>query len=360
VNPLLSLEPQNRDMALIRCPNCDTLHDLDGALFAEGPRRVRCATCRTVWEADDPMRDAGPINPLANLATNAGAALYAPPPAAGTRETLEPQAAIEPGEALETQAAGSDQTVPAAQDAGGDISSEELEALFAEETAGSGGESAPAASAPAAGTAAETSALEDLPAFDAESLARDQDAAIASADEDVTAAARARRREQRLRAQDAHHRPVAKPSRFSPIAAMAMAAGLGTFATLVALRHETVRLVPETAPLFEAFGLGVTPRGLDIRDVHGRLVAEENRETLEITGTIVNPTRQPLKIPVLRLSIRNQAGQDVYVWTATADQPELAPGETTQFRRRLASPPAESFSVMVRFVAKDDIVAAIR
>ncbi|MFN3481475.1 MAG: FxLYD domain-containing protein [Rhabdaerophilum calidifontis] len=354
MNPLLSLEPQNRDMALIRCPNCDTLHDLDGALFAEGPRRVRCATCRMVWEADDPMRDAGPINPLANLAINAGAARYAPPPAAEPLDTREPL------QALETQGAGGDQAVPASQEAGGDISPEELEALFAEETAGSSGESVPAASAPADAPPAETSALEDLPAFDAESLARDQDAAIASASEDATVEARARRREKRLRATDAHHRPIEKPSRFRPIAAMAMAAGLGTFATLVALRHETVRLVPETAPLFEAFGLGITPRGLDIRDVHGRLVAEENRETLEITGTIVNPTRQPMKIPVLRLSIRNQAGQDIYVWTATADQPELAPGETTQFRRRLASPPAESFSVMVRFVAKDDIVAAIR
>jgi hypothetical protein len=30
------------------------------------------------------------------------------------------------------------------------------------------------------------------------------------------------------------------------------------------------------------------------------------------------------------------------------------------FRRHLASPPPESHSVLVRFVAKDDIVAAIR
>jgi predicted Zn finger-like uncharacterized protein len=323
-------------MALIRCPNCDTLHDLDGALFAGGPRKVKCATCRTVWEATDTTGTSG-----------FGAMNIGLPKLDANRDWPEQRRATSSKATTD-----SDAPPPADGDAGADISPEDLEALFAEPS-GANGEAAP--------EPAPAQSPDEHPEFDPESLARAQDAenAAPSGDDEIEAA-RARRRAKRLRVTDAHHKPPPKRSLARPVAAMLMAAGIGTLTTLVVLRHETARLVPETAALFEAFGLGVSTRGLDIRDVQGRLVAEESRETLEITGTIANPTKAPLKIPVLRLSIRNSAGHDIYVWTATADQPELAPGEATSFRRRLASPPPESHAVMVRFVAKDDIVAAIR
>jgi predicted Zn finger-like uncharacterized protein len=321
-------------MALIRCPNCDTLHDLDGALFAGGRRKVKCATCRMVWEAEDTSRSTG-----------FGGLNIGLPKLDADRERPEKRQAANAEPAI--------RSTPAQADAGegpADISPEDLEALFAEPAPPETGIDPAAPAEPG-----------EHHEFDPQSLERSQDAAGKTAmGEDGTEAARAERRARRLKVTDAHHGHAPKRSVARPVAAMLMAAGVGTLATLVVLRHETVRLVPETAVLFDAFGLGVNPRGLDIRDVQSRLVAEQTRETLEITGTIANPTKAPLKIPVLRLSIRNAAGQDIYVWTATADQPELAPGEATNFRRRLASPPPESHAVMVRFVAKDDIVAAIR
>lgn len=346
--PLLTHEPQNREMALIRCPNCDTLHDIDGSFFSGAARRVRCASCREVWEATDPESNLGPMLVIPKRAAIATSA------APSTAEEVSFEGG---GEASHNEGAALDQSAIDSMDFSSpetekEISQEELEALFAED----GGEKATAATvSEAAGPVAEP--IE----FNPESLARAQDAAMAQADAPSAKldSERRNRRAKRLAAADAHH-AAAKPKGRSSMAVMLMAAGIGTLATLGLMRQETVRLFPESAVVFEAVGLGTSKLALDIRDVTGKLVLEDDRETLNVTGTITNLTKSVQKVPVLRLSVRNKVGHEIYVWTAAADQPEIAPGATTSFRRRLASPPGDSHSVMVRFVAKDDIVAAIR
>lgn len=326
-------------MALIRCPNCDTLHDLEGSFFASGARKVRCASCRTIWEATDPESNNGPSviipRPEPNIEPPEPVAEAAPAP----EESPLDQNAID---AMDF----SIPEPPAGEAA--DISVEELEALFADEAKSPSTEPDPA---PAAAEAVE---------FNPDSLARAQDAARTAAGESSGEERRKWRRAKHLAATEAHHRQGTPARKSNSTAVMLMAAGVGTLATLGILRNEAVRLFPASAPIFEAVGLSVNAGNLDISEVRSRLVKEEGRETLEVTGTVANLTKSPQKIPVMRLSIRSGTGQEIYVWTATTDLPELGPGEKTVFRRRLASPPAESHSIMVRFVAKDDIVAAIR
>lgn len=326
-------------MALIRCPNCDTLHDLEGSFFASGARKVRCATCRTIWEATDPESGSGPSVVIPRLEPN-----IAPPEPVAEAAPAPEEIPLDQG-AIDAMDFSMPEP-PAAE--GADISAEELEALFAEETkpAPPEPEAAPATAEPVE--------------FDPDSLARAQDAARAAAGEPSGEERRKWRREKHLAATEAHHRHFPPARKSNSTAVMLMAAGVGTLATLGILRNEAVRLFPASAPIFEAVGLSVNPGNLDISDVRSRLVREEGRETLEVTGSVANLTKSPQKIPVMRLSIRSKTGQEIYVWTATADLAELGPGEKTVFRRRLASPPAESHSIMVRFVAKDDIVAAIR
>ena len=360
---MLTHEPQNREMALIRCPNCDTLHDLESSFFASGARKVRCASCRTIWEAVDPESNILPRTP-------APAANVAPEPE--TEPAWAPEAAAEPEDDMVAMAMPIPASKPAtsataepapmpvlAEDEAVDISAEDLEALFAEP-----------APKPAAKPAA---AVEEEPfEFDPASLAREQDAAMAAA---AAAAAaekekagtegdpnerRSYRRSRHMAANDSHRARREKKQGRSSMAVMVMAGGIGTLAVLGFMRHEIVRFVPAAAPVFEAIGLGAGASTLDISDVRSKLAQEDGRETLEVTGTIINTARAPQKVPVMRLSIRSASGQEIYVWTAAADVAELAPGEKTQFRRRLASPPAEAHSIMVRFVAKDDIVASIR
>lgn len=339
-------------MALIRCPQCDTLHDLEGSFFAKGPRKVRCAECRTVWEATDPdSPEKRTIIPSLDLKINPPEIL-----AAASRAESEPEAAPAMDQAdIDAMDFGLPAENPAEERA---ISPEELEALFAEEAS-------PAPVAQKTAPPLPLAAKEPHSGFDApirvpEELAeRLAPPTAAEAGQEDGPDRRANRRNRRLAAAEAHHRHEAKAGRTS-MTGIVLAAGIGSLAMLGILRHETVRLFPQTAPFFAAIGLGVKQHQLDIDNVRSRLARENGLETLEVTGSIANLSKSVQKIPVMRLSIRSTSGQEIYVWTATADQPELAPGESTTFRRRLASPPADSHSVMVRFVAKDDIVAAIR
>jgi hypothetical protein len=352
-------------MALIRCPQCDTLHDLEGSFFANGPRKVRCAECRTVWEARDPASTrANAVVPSFDIRTNSAPKqapvaeldldwdLPDPPAPAAKAEPAKPEPA-KPAAMNQAEIDAFDFSMPAepqAEDRA--ISAEELEALFADDPKPAPAARKDALESPIMVPPAMAQAAQ--PEMPVDSLKQGSD------DTDEQEERRANRRRNRLAAAEAHHQNEAKAAGRTSMTGIVLAAGIGSLAMLGILRHETVRLFPQTAPFFAAVGLGVSQHQLDIDNVRSRLTKENGIETLEVTGSIANITKSAQKIPILRLSIRSQAGQEIYVWTATADQGELGPGEKTMFRRRLASPPADSHSVMVRFVAKDDIVAAIR
>lgn len=353
-------------MALIRCPQCDTLHDVEGSFFANGPRKVRCAECRTVWEARDPATiRSNAVVPSFDIRTNT-APKPAPeaeldldwdlpdppalkPPPAAKAEPQKPEPA-KPAAMNQAEIDAFDFSMPAeppAEDRA--ISAEELEALFADNP-----KPAPVARKDALDAPIVVPTAMAQPETPVDSLQH------GSEDNNEQEERRANRRRNRLAAAEAHHQNEAKAAGRTSMTGIVLAAGIGSLAMLGILRHETVRLFPQAAPFFAAVGLGVSQHQLDIDNVRSRLTKENGIETLEVTGSIANITKSAQKIPILRLSIRSPAGQEIYVWTATADQGELGPGEKTMFRRRLASPPADSHSVMVRFVAKDDIVAAIR
>ena len=114
-------------MALIRCPNCDTLHDLEGSFFASGPRKVRCASCRTIWEAVDPESSIAP-RPVAPKFDSEPLPAEFTAPEKNEMEAALGQDAID---AMDFSVPEPPAKAAPAQD-NIDISSAELEALFAE------------------------------------------------------------------------------------------------------------------------------------------------------------------------------------------------------------------------------------
>ena len=142
-----------------------------------------------------------------------------------------------------------------------------------------------------------------------------------------------------------------------PRLAAALAAVLGL---LVLERYNIVRLMPQTAVLYSAVGLPINLRGLVFEDVKVTAEMQDAIPVLVIEGVIRNVTNSNADVPRLRFAMRNNAGADIYSWTATPERPQLTPGGVMGFRTRLASPPAESRSAYVRFVQRRDLVAASR
>jgi predicted Zn finger-like uncharacterized protein len=125
-------------------------------------------------------------------------------------------------------------------------------------------------------------------------------------------------------------------------------------------REAVVRLLPQTARLYAAAGFPVNLRGIEIRNVKSRLVVDGDEPVLVIDGDLVNVADRKVDVPRLHFALTGTDGRQVYVWSAQADRANLQPGETLNFRRRLAAPPAEAKNVSVRFVTRSDITAGIR
>jgi hypothetical protein len=91
--------------------------------------------------------------------------------------------------------------------------------------------------------------------------------------------------------------------------------------------------------------------GLTIEDVGTMTTASEDGTpgVLQVKGRIVNNARSTRRVPPLRASLRNPAGEEVRGWDFAAPRQMLEPGEAVDFNTRLDSPPAEALNLVVVF-----------
>jgi hypothetical protein len=79
-----------------------------------------------------------------------------------------------------------------------------------------------------------------------------------------------------------------------------------------------------------------------------------------VEGEIVSVSRKAVDVPRLRFGVRNGLGAEIYNWTAMPSRTIAASGDRVPFRSRLASPPAETHDISVRFYNRRDSVAGLR
>lgn len=138
-----------------------------------------------------------------------------------------------------------------------------------------------------------------------------------------------------------------------------MTAAMAAFAAAILIwRVDIVRLMPQTAAFYEAFGIDVNIRGLAFKDVKVTAETVDGKPVMLIEGYVVSETRVPTAMPRLRFVVRDDKGTEIYAWSAVLEQPGLNPGDKTWFKSRLASPPAEGRSIDVRFFNKRDVAGA--
>ncbi len=137
-------------------------------------------------------------------------------------------------------------------------------------------------------------------------------------------------------------------------ACLAMAA---LVAALVIWRADVVRLLPQTATFYKAFGLDVNLRGLAVKDVKLTNEMVDGKSVLVIEGAIVSVARKPVEMPRIRFVVRDASGTEIYGWNTVLEQAGLNPGDKAWFRSRLAAPPPEGHTLDIRFFNKRDIAA---
>jgi predicted Zn finger-like uncharacterized protein len=320
---------------LIVCPSCATSYDVEPASLGANGRQVRCVRCRTVWRAE--------LNRAAQLTAAAEAlgpgAPPLPPAPATAGVLLETAVAAEDG----AQASSPADAAPA----------EPPDQVPAEVAAGIGNpDTANDDAVPEIKTAevdAPPLAPVDLDAgrppinIDADRHGAWMDEPA----EDVETAAARRIRPGRRR--------LKLPS-LSRLQALILGL-LIVDAMLVGWRKDVVRALPQTASFYAAIGMPVNLRGLSLDDLSTATEMHDGVPILVVRGKIVNVTGAMTEVPRLKLVLRDAAKREIYSWNVAAPAARLLPYQATEFSSRLASPPAGSKDVMVRFLNRRDLMA---
>ncbi|HEX3502301.1 MAG TPA: MJ0042-type zinc finger domain-containing protein [Xanthobacteraceae bacterium] len=311
---------------LIVCPNCATSYDVEMASLRPNGRKVRCARCKEVWQAE---------------LSHADKLMAAAEALAPVRRTVEAMAEAATEDTDEDAAAADHPPHPHVQT--------QAEAWF------DGPEDDPSFGKDPFATDSPPIAPTDLDA-DHPPAAVDKEAIEAAAPalphiEDIETLA-ARRYPQRSKLNWLRW----------PLSGMQsiILALILLNAIVIGWRNDFVRLMPQTASFYARLGLPVNLRGLDFQNLSTSTEQHEGVPILVVEGEIINETRKIIDVPRLRFAVRNAARQEIYSWTAILPRTLLSPGDAVPFRTRLASPPPDAHDVLVRFLNRNDIYAGSR
>ncbi len=118
-------------------------------------------------------------------------------------------------------------------------------------------------------------------------------------------------------------------------------------------RERVMQIWPPATQAYEMLGLVTLPpgAGLAIQDIATMTTQAEDGTpaVLSVKGRVANISRSTRRIPPLRASLRNAAGEEVRGWDFGLPRQMLEPGESVDFDTRLETPPAEALNLVVIF-----------
>jgi hypothetical protein len=89
--------------------------------------------------------------------------------------------------------------------------------------------------------------------------------------------------------------------------------------------------------------------GLDIQDVQSQRKQEGEIDVLNVTGSIVNISKKPRTVPLIRISLFNEEQEEVQFINLTPDIAKIPPGEKMTFNGSLMEPATNAKKMEVTF-----------
>jgi predicted Zn finger-like uncharacterized protein len=123
-------------------------------------------------------------------------------------------------------------------------------------------------------------------------------------------------------------------------------------ATAILARETIVDAWGPAAKLFDAIGLHVEVpgAGLQLRNVTSERRQVSGITVLVIEGEIVNLSKVPRVIPMLRGGLRDATREELQHWLFSTGNQRLAPQEAIRFKSEFPEPPTESADLTLYFV----------
>jgi hypothetical protein len=129
-----------------------------------------------------------------------------------------------------------------------------------------------------------------------------------------------------------------------------LAASFAISAVLMA-REAIMARIPLLERGYRLVGIVKHDTAVALVGIGANLETGDGQTTLVVEGDIANSGKRRAQVPRLLLVIADAAGRPIHSWQAEAPTAELAPGQVSRFRARLATPPLQGRKVVVRFVA---------
>jgi len=136
----------------------------------------------------------------------------------------------------------------------------------------------------------------------------------------------------------------------TPVASTLLIGFLVAFvAAAIVGREKVVATLPDLAGIYEAIGLPVNLRGMEITALAAHREMDGSTPVLVVEGDIVNIDSVSKPLPAIRVTLASSTGRDVYAWNYTLPQLNIDQQGKVHFKTRLLAPPEASVTVEVRF-----------
>ncbi len=130
---------------------------------------------------------------------------------------------------------------------------------------------------------------------------------------------------------------------------MGFAIFAGVASAAVVLRNQVTDAWPRTASLYKMVGLDVNRFGLDFEGVDAKRSFEGTTPVLTVKGWAINSTDTARPAPQIRISLRDEGGEEITTWTDELKVNSIAPGQRVDFSSRIVAPPVETYALMVSY-----------
>jgi predicted Zn finger-like uncharacterized protein len=150
---------------------------------------------------------------------------------------------------------------------------------------------------------------------------------------------------------------VMPPPPFPPRPSNRRLAGLGIALTLVVILGLAVPIVAAIPGLAGLFNAGA---GLTIEAVTSAALRRGGVDTIVVEGVLANHTERGVDVPAIRISLRTDAGGEVYSWQVEPTATRLAAGESIGFRSALTNPAPGADQIAVSLASRHPITIGMR
>ncbi|MBF0252106.1 MAG: DUF3426 domain-containing protein, partial [Alphaproteobacteria bacterium] len=126
-------------------------------------------------------------------------------------------------------------------------------------------------------------------------------------------------------------------------------------ATAYFAREAIIENLPMTEQYYVSMGLyhPEPGKGLAHQDVNPRRDVRNGVELLVVEGNVANVTEKDIAVPLLKVALTNNKGEEIRTEVVELSKPSLSPGEKIPFKVEFENPPGTARQLSLGFVERD-------